>query len=306
MTVKKKIKLRKLLFLLILISVLRFPAEAAGLQVVTSYPYQREIVRTIGAERVRVEALARGQWDPHVVVPRPSLIAMVRRAELLVINGAQLEIGWMPPLLQQANNPRVMPGRKGFLDFSELVELIQKPDSVSRAQGDIHPAGNPHFYLDPTVIPKLAAALSEKLCELDPAGQTEYQNNLQVFNDTWQKNLERWSELMAPLAGRKVIQYHRNMDYFLLNYSIDTLATIEPLPGIPPTTRQVMALIDMLENEGVFCIIHDVYHSEKSSRFLSERSGIPLVILPHDVEALAEADTLTALFDTLVNRLVRK
>lgn len=276
------------------------------LRVVASYPYIREVVKTVGGERVTVDALSKGQWDPHVVVPKPSLISLVRRADLLIINGAQLEIGWIPPLLQQANNPGVLPSKKGFLDLSDHFDLIQKPDSISRAEGDIHPAGNPHFHLNPVNILKMAQLVSNKLIELDPAGKDLYTQNLTSFQAEWQKNLDRWSELMAPLKGSKVIEYHRNLDYFLNQFGITVIATVELLPGIPPTTRHMMDLIDLIKNEQISLILHDVYHNEKSSRYLAGESGLPMVIIPHDIEATPEVVSLETLYDTIVNRLVQK
>ncbi len=280
--------------------------DASPLRVVTAYPYIREVVIQVGGDRVSVEALAKGQWDPHVVVPKPSLIALVRRADLLIMNGAQLEIGWMPPLIQQANNPTVRPSSKGFIDLSEHFELIQKPDTVSRAQGDIHPAGNPHFYLDPHNILRVAELVAGKLTELDPQGREFYASRLERFQREWTLSLDRWEERMAPLKGKKVVQYHRNFDYFLIRYGIDCPATVELLPGIPPTSRHILGLIEQVRREGMACIIHDVYHNDKSSRYLAKETGITMVMLPHDVEALPGTETIQGLFDTIVDRMVNK
>ena len=292
-----------LLFFLFLANI---HAMAAELNVVGTYTYIREVVKQVGGERVKVDALSKGQWDPHTVVPRPSLIALVRKADLLIMNGAQLEIGWLPPLLQQANNPKVLPSKKGFLDLSDHFELIQKPDSISRAEGDIHPAGNPHFYLDPHLFVKMAELIGDKLIELDPAGKEVYTERVSDFKGRWQENLARWEERMAQLKGSKVIEYHRNLDYFLLAYGIDIPATVELLPGIPPTTKHVMDLIEMAGREKISFVIHDVYHNNKSSRYLSSEINVPMVVLPHDVEAVPEADSLEGLFDTIVERMVGK
>jgi zinc/manganese transport system substrate-binding protein len=290
----------------VLIGFFSLPLLSAELRVVASYPYIREVVKAVGADRVTVDALSKGQWDPHVVVPKPSLISLVRRADLLIINGAQLEIGWIPPLLQQANNPGVLPSKKGFLDLSDHFDLIQKPDSISRAEGDIHPAGNPHFHLNPVNILKMARLVSSKLIELDPAGKDHYNQKLTLFLAEWQKNLDRWSELMAPLKGSKVIEYHRNLDYFLNQFGIEVIATVELLPGIPPTTRHMIDLIDIIKQKQVSLILHDVYHNEKSSRYLARETGLSMVVIPHDIEATPEVVSLTSLYDTIVNRLVKR
>ena len=162
-----------ILLMCFLMSSVLFPK----LRIVTTYPYMKDITDRIGKDKVKVIALSPGNWDPHVIVPRPSLIAKVRRADLLIINGAQLEIGWIPPVIRQANNAKVMPSKKGFLDLSTFVKLIQVPDSVSRAQGDIHPAGNPHFHLDPHNIPLIANAIADKLIDLDPDNMEYYSKN---------------------------------------------------------------------------------------------------------------------------------
>lgn len=300
-----RISLYRITLAFLLFSFVMFGA-AAELRVVTTYPYSREIVKEIGGERVDVAALSKAQWDPHVVVPKPSLIALVRKADLLVINGAQLEIGWLPPLLQQANNPQVLPSKKGFIDLSDHIELIQKPDSVSRAGGDVHPAGNPHFHLNPHNIPSMARLLAEKLSELDTEGQSVYMQNLNRFLSEWEGYLVSWAEQMAPLKGKQVIEYHRNLDYFMIQYGVAVAATVELLPGIPPTTKHMMGLIDQIKRDKVLFILHDVYHNDKCSRYLSKETGIPVVVLPHDVGAVKEADSLKGLYDTIVNRLVAR
>lgn len=300
---------KKTVFIGITILILAFSglqAVAAQLKVAVTYTYIRDLVRQVGGDRVEVNSLSNGQWDPHTVVPRPSLIALVRKADLLIMNGAQLEIGWLPPLLQQANNPKVLPSKKGFLDLSEHFEMIQKPESISRAEGDIHPAGNPHFYLDPHLYGKMARLIGDKLIELDPAGKEGYVNRVAEFQGRWQENLARWDQAMAPLKGIKVIEYHRNLDYFLLAYGIEIPATVELLPGIPPTTKHVMDLIEMAGREKISFVVHDVYHNKKSSKYLADEIQVPMIVLPHDVEAVQEAGSLEGLFDSIVERMVRK
>ena len=275
------------------------------IKVVATYPYIADLVKTVGGENVQVKALSKGSWDPHTIVPKPSLIAKVRKADLLIINGAQLELGWLPPLLNQANNAGVMPGKKGFLDLSKSVTLIQVPDSVSRAGGDIHPAGNPHYCLNPDHIPLLSAAITAKLEQMDSGNSSLYRENNKVFQELWAKKLGEWETVMSPLKGKKVIEYHRNMDYFLERFGIEVCETVEPLPGIPPTSRHVRHLIDKVRNGGIALILHDVYHSKKTSKFLSQKTGIPYVIVPHDVGAVDEALDVVTLYQQIVERLTK-
>ena len=277
----------------------------ARMRVVTTYPYIQDITERIGQDGVKVIALSPGNWDPHVIIPKPSLIAQVRRADLLIINGAQLEIGWIPPVIRQANNPDVMPGKKGFLDLSNFVKLIQVPSGVSRAQGDIHPAGNPHFHLDPAHIPPVTRAIADKLMALDPDHAESYARNRDRFLEQWNAKLEEWDRKMAPLKGKQYVEFHKNLDYFLEHYGLIVLDTIEPLPGIPPTSKHTLELIDKLKNEEVAKILHDVYHSAKCTRLLSEKTGVPWVVMPHDVRSLEEVRDIIGLFDELVARLTK-
>jgi zinc/manganese transport system substrate-binding protein len=278
---------------------------SAKLRVATAYPYIKDITDQIGKDKVKVIALASGYWDPHVIVPKPSLIAQVRRADLLIINGAQLEIGWMPQVIRQANNAKVMPSRKGFLDLSNFVELIQVPDSVSRAQGDIHPAGNPHFHLDPDNILILAEAIADKLIELDSENMEFYNKNRDEFLNAWKIKIAEWEEKLKPIKGTKYIEFHKNLDYFLQRFGLVVLDTIEPLPGIPPTSKHTIELINKMKSENVTKILHDVYHSSKCAKLISEKTDVPWIVIPHDVQAVNEVKDLFSLYDEIVERLVK-
>ncbi len=274
-----------------------------NLQVVTSYPYIADLAQQIGKDQISVTALGSGSWDPHFVPPKPSFIAKVRRADLLIINGAENEIGWMPPIIKRANNPQVQPGSRGFLDLSAVVELIDVPNNLSRANGDVHAAGNPHFYLDPHNIPTLVQTITERLCELNRSACPIYQKNQRVFQETWSQRLEVWDAQMRPLKGRKVIQYHKNYDYFFKRYGIHSINTLEPLPGIPPTTKHLVNLIEQAQQEPVHSVLLSVYQSKKAANFVAQKLGTPTIVLPHDVNSLKEVPDIFSLFDTLVQRI---
>lgn len=277
----------------------------AQINVAVSYPYIAELTKIIGADHVDVNTLAKGSWDPHFVVPRPSLIRQLSRADLLIINGAQLEIGWIPPLIKKAHNPNILPSSQGFLDLSQSVTLIDKPSAVSRAGGDIHPDGNPHFATDPYNMPILAEAITQKLSYLAPNNTKFFQHNLETFNQKWQKNLKRWSEAMLPLKGSKVVQYHKLFDYFLQRYALKSVGTIEPLPGLNPSSRHTMALIKTMRLDGVKYILQDVYHNPKTAHFIASKTGAKVIMMPHDVNAITKADTLTHLYDAMVEGFKR-
>ena len=276
---------------------------ASPLHVVAAYPYIGDIVERIGGTNVRVFSLARGDYNPHVIIPRPSFIAHIRRADLLIINGAQLEIGWMPPLLRQANNPAVQSGEEGFLDLSLHVTLIDVPTSVSREHGDVHPEGNPHFYLDPENILPIARAIRDKLIRLDSRNASYYNTRYREFSDWWGKKLVEWAQKMAPLNDKRVVEYHKNYDYFLRRYKLQVAGTVEPLPGIPPTSKHIEHLESLLAASPAECILQDVYNPDDASRHLAEKLRMKLVIFPHDVGSMKETDSIVSLFDELVRRI---
>jgi len=280
-------------------------AFSGELRVVAAYPYIANLVEKIGGTNVQVSSLARGDYNPHVIIPLPSFIAKVRRADLLVINGAQLEIGWLPPLLRQANNPAVQPGEHGFLDLSRSATLIDVPASVSRELGDVHPEGNPHFYLDPENIVLLAGAIRDKLSEIDPEAASDYQANHEKFVSLWSVKLREWSEKMAPLRNARVIEYHKSFDYFLRRYGLVLAGTVEPLPGIPPTSKHVERLEVLLRAQPARFVLHDVYNPDDASRHLAEKLGMELRFLPHDVGSIREASDIVSLFDEIVGRMTQ-
>ncbi len=271
----------------------------AHMKIAVSYPYIGAITKAIAQEHVDIIVLAKGNWDPHFVVPRPSLISKLRRSDALIMNGAQLEIGWLPPLINRAANMKVQPQAKSFLNLSGQLELIQKPKSVDRSLGDVHPDGNPHFHLDPKNILTLAQVITGFLISLDHEHKEIYEANLQIFADSWQKSLEVWEKRMAPKRGMKVIQFHDNLAYFNRAYGLVNIGTIEPLPGISPSSRHTLELLDIIKEQKPCCILHDVYHSTKTAEFLVSKTGIELVMMPHDIGALESIESLKGLFDHL-------
>jgi zinc/manganese transport system substrate-binding protein len=296
--------MRKILLSIAAVLLLSAPSYPR-INVVTTYPYLADIAKHVGKDKISVAALARGDYNPHVIIPKPSFIAKVRNADLLIINGAQLEIGWLPPIMRQANNADVQPGENGFLDISVFIKLIEIPSSISRDQGDVHPEGNPHFYLDPENIPLIASAITDRLCKIDPANAPEYTANNKEFAELWNRKYVKWKEDMKPLQGARVIEYHKVFDYFLLRFGIQIAGTVEPLPGIPPTTRHIGEIEKIIKNEKIAFLLQDVYNPRDASIHLSDKMGIKMVIIPHDVDAVDEARDIFSLFDEIVGRLIK-
>lgn len=272
--------------------------------VITTYPYIASIASEITGRLAEVRHLAQGDRDPHFIVPKPSFIAQLRQADLLIINGADLEIGWLPALLKQANNPRILPGSPGLLILSEHVALIDRQESVSRAGGDVHPEGNPHFHLDPENIPVISKAILNALCRLDRGNCGAYEKNHMGFTLKWQQRSAQWQATLKPLAGTKAFQYHRLYDYLLRRIGITVAGTLEPVPGIPPSARHADGLISLAQKERVAFILQDVYHSRKTADYISGRTGAKTILLPHDVGATRESGDIFSLFDDITRRLL--
>jgi len=291
--------LKKLLTLITLLPL----TLLAHLNIAVSYPYIGALTKTIGGEHITTTVLAKGNWDPHFIIPRPSLITKVRNADALIMNGGQLEIGWLPPLLNRAGNPKTSISAATFLNLSHHVELINRPSEVDRKDGDIHPDGNPHFHLDPQNILILADAIKKFLISIDSEHRDVYEKNFADFSKMWSQKMVIWSQNMSDKKGLKVIQFHDNLAYFNKAYGIANIGTIEPLPGIPPSSKHTIRTIELIKNEKPCCILHDVYHSTKTADFINQKTGIKVVLMPHDIEALENIDTLVSLFDYLTSAI---
>jgi zinc/manganese transport system substrate-binding protein len=275
----------------------------AHLNIAVSYPYIGAITKSIGGEHINTVVLAKGNWDPHFVVPRPSLIAKMRNADALIMNGGQLEIGWLPPLINRAGNPKTNVGADTFLNLSHYIKLIDKPLNVDRSGGDVHPDGNPHFHLDPQNIIVLAQAIKQFLISIDIEHADIYEKNYDDFENSWKNKMSIWKEKMADKKGMKVVQFHNNLAYFNQAYGLINVGTIEPLPGIPPSSRHIIKTIKLINEQKPCCILHDVYHSTKTAEYIKDKTGIKIILMPHDIGALESIEDLSSLFDYLTSAI---
>ncbi|MBN2781664.1 MAG: zinc ABC transporter substrate-binding protein [Campylobacterales bacterium] len=278
-------------------------ALVADVKVAVSYPYIASITKEIGGDEVETIVLAKGSWDPHFVVPRPSLIAKVRAADAIIINGGQLEIGWLPPLIKRAGNAKTVSGASTYLDLSKYIEFLERPNRLDRADGDIHPQGNPHFHLDPKNVLKLSEVIKDFLINIDIQNKIEYEKNHQNFTKKLKEKMQEWDAKMADKKGLKVIQFHNNLAYFNHAYHLINIATIEPLPGIPPSSKHTIRLIKLIHEQKPYAILHDVYHSKKTAEFISSKTAIPIIEMPHDVEAKDGIVDIFTLFDYLTDAM---
>lgn len=278
-----------------------FAASAqAKPKIVVTYPYIASLVQQIAKDDATVTTLGKGDEDPHFVVPRPSFIGKLRQADLLIINGASLEIGFVPPLIRQANNPKVVPGAPGLIDLSQAVTLIEKRVNVSRSDGDIHPDGNPHFMLDWHNIPALAKMIADALARTEPGSASTYRANLDAFLAKWKTKSDEWDKKAASLRGKSIIQYHCLFDYFTARTGLKIAGELEPKPGIPPTSRHIEGLISANAPGTILKVVTDPYHELKTAPGIAQKLGVPWVVLPQDVGAVPGAGDIFGLFDTML------
>ncbi len=290
---------------IILATLLTLNSLFASLNVDTTYATLGAVTKQIGGDLVKVSVLGSSKYDPHFIVPKPSLLSKLRRADLLIINGSGLELGWLPPLIKSANNAKIQPGAKGFLDMSHFIKMIDKPASVSRAFGDIHAEGNPHYSTDPHQVPVMAKMIARKLAQIDPSHAATYQQNLEQFLKKWNAFLTQFDAKMAQCKTKKVVQYHDLYNYFLKRYGIESIGNIEPLPGIAPSSKHTIELINRIKQNGVKKILQDVYHEKKTAKFIAAKTGAEVVVIPHDVGAVKGSETLEAFYNTIAERLCK-
>ena len=280
-------------------------AVFANIQVDTTYATFGEIVKKVGGDNVNVVVLASSKFDPHFITPKPSLLAKLRNADLLIINGAGLEIGWLPPLIKSANNANIQSGAKGFLDISHFIPLMDKPASVSRGFGDVHAEGNPHYITNPHFVPTIAKVIEKKLSMIDPANASKYSANLNKFLGEWSAYQKNFDAKMVTCKDKNVIQYHELYNYFLKEYGFVSYGNIEPLPGISPSSKHTLEVIMTMEKNGVKTILQDVYHEKKTADFIAQKTGARVVVLPHEVGAVSGSETLEGFYNSIAAQLCR-
>jgi zinc/manganese transport system substrate-binding protein len=270
---------------------------SAALEVFACEPEWASLARELGGEAVDVYQASTAYQDPHRIEARPSLVARMRRAQLVVCTGADLEVGWLPVLMQSAANPHVRHGTPGFLEAAALVERLDVPTNVDRAEGDVHPYGNPHVHLDPRNVARIAAALSARLGELDGANAAGYRSRGDDFQARWAQAIARWEAAAAPLRGLKYVAYHKDVAYFARWIGLVEVTTIEPKPGLPPTASHLAALVGQLGPGAADVITRLPFEDPKPAQWLASRTGLPIVSLPYTVGGSATATDLFALFD---------
>jgi len=279
------------------------PASAA-INVLACEPEWAALVNEIAGDKAAVYSATTALQDPHHIEARPSLIARARNADLVICSGSELEVGWLPLLLTQSGNAKIQPGMPGFLEASQLVFRLEIPKILDRALGDIHPAGNPHIHLDPRNIAKVAEALKDRLAQIDPANAGTYSSRSAAFQQRWRDAIVRWEAEAAPLKGLTMLVHHKNMSYLNAWLGLREVGSLEPKPGMPPTTAHLAGLVARMQAEPAKVIVYAAYNSPQAAEFLSARSKIPAVMLPFTVGGSDRAKDLFGLFDDTLARLL--
>lgn len=294
--------MKKQLVSALLFGLFALPASAK-LQVFACEPEWGSLLQELAADKVEVSVGTSALQDVHQIDAKPSLIAKVRKADLLVCTGADLEVGWLPQLIRQSGNQKVASGVGYFLAASQVTTL-DKPTQLDRAAGDLHPQGNPHIQLDPYRVLKVATALSVRLELLDATNSATYRQRLADFTTRWQAATKRWEGKAAPLRGRKVVVHHISWVYLNRWLGLEQIGALEPKPGVPPTSGHLSGLISATKTEGTYAIISAAYQDQKPAQWLSERTGVPVVVLPYTVGGDAQSTDLFGFFDSTIDKLL--
>jgi len=293
---------------LVAVSALMMPAAASAqskLTVVATTEDLASLAREVGGDHVNVEAIARGYQDPHFVEAKPSFILKLQKADLLIVVGRELEIGWLPPLIQQSRNPKVQVGANGYLDASQNVKILDIPTGqITRAMGDVHPLGNPHYWMDPENGRLIAREVADKLTQFRPGDRAYFEQRLADFNRRLTEAESRWYADMAPYKGTKVVTYHRSFPNFAGRFGLEIVGYVEPRPGIPPSPAHTLDLIQEMKRLNIKLVLVEPYFDLKTPEAIGRATGAQVLVMPPSVGGVKEATDYLALFDYNIRLLV--
>jgi zinc/manganese transport system substrate-binding protein len=277
----------------------------ANLNILACEPEWGALAKELGGDKVTVSVASTALQDPHRIEARPSLLARARSADLMVCSGAELEIGWLPLLQTQAGNSRIQAGQPGLFEAARQLVLLDVPERLDRSLGDMHAAGNPHVHLDPRNIAKVASALAERMAQLDQAQAAYYRDRAKSFLGRWQEATARWEKEGAPLKGMQLVVYHKDLSYLINWLGMREVGSLEPKPGLPPTTAHLSELLSQLERNPAKVVVRSAYNDPRPAEFLAERAKIPAIMLPYTVGGTEQAKDLFGLYDDTLARLLK-
>jgi len=283
---------------------LSFHSQAiASLNVFACEPEWASLADELGGERIKSYSATHALQDPHHIQARPSLIAKVRQADLLICSGADLEVGWLPLLLRKSGNKQVRPGNTGYFEAALAVERLDIPRTLNRSMGDVHAAGNPHVHLDPRRVLIIAKVFSERLIKLDPQGKNHYLIRYKQFEQRWQQSIKQWEEKAKPLNGSRIVVHHRDWVYLFNWLGIKIAGALEPKPGLPTSASHLMTLKKSLTENPASMIVFTPHQNSRGAKRLSSLLNIPAIELPYTVGGSKRTQDLFALFDEIINTL---
>jgi len=273
----------------------------AKLNVVATLPWIGSLAQDIGKDKVHVTTLVKPSQDPHYVEAKPSMILEVRRADILMFNGLELEIGYLPVLVESSRNPMIQPGTSGYFDCSQFVEVIEKPTVVDRSMGDVHPLGNPHYHLSPRNIYRVVGGITQALARVDPGDEGFYRANLVAWQEKFKEKEKQW--MGHNLKGKKFIAYHKFFEYLANEFGFEIISYVEPKPGIHPAAGWVERVIELAKRMKPDAILTTSYYGTREVTFLSQKSGVKYVVVPHDVGATPTCKDWFSLMDQVLATL---
>ena len=280
------------------------PAQAAKLRVVSTIETLGSIAREVGRDRVAVESLSHGYEDPHFVQSKPSLVVTLNRADALVYVGLELEIGWLPPLITQSTNPKIQVGAPGYFDASRFAKILEIPTgAVTRAEGDVHPQGNPHYWLDPENGLRIAKGIADKFSEMRPADAAYFAERYAAFEQKLKQADQQWQAQMKPYAGRKIVTYHRSWPNFAEHFGLNVVGYVEPRPGIPPSPQHTVELIGQMKRDNIKVIVVEPYFDLKTPNSIARETGGTVLVLMPSVGGEKEITDYFKLFDYDIAKL---
>jgi ABC-type Zn uptake system ZnuABC Zn-binding protein ZnuA len=291
---------------LICAMVLPIAAATKKLNVVTSTADMAALAQEVGGDKISVDSIAKGYQDPHFVEAKPSFLLKLREADLLINVGLQLEIGWLPPLITQSGNPRIQVGAQGYLDASQFCEILEIPQgTVTRAEGDVHPLGNPHYWLDPDNGRRIARGIANKLADLDPTDAAYFQQRFEDFNKRLSATELKWDAEMKPYRGQKVVTYHRSFPNFAKHFGLDVIGYVEPRPGIPPTPSHTIELIQLIKRENCKVVLVEPYFDLKTPQSIGRETGAQVIVYLPSVGGEKQVTNYFELFDYDIGLLIK-
>lgn len=280
------------------------PFAQAKLNVVATLPDFGAIAQEIGCDDIKVTTLARGTEDPHFVDAKPSFIRVLNQADVLLEGGAELELGWLPPLVNNARNSKILSGKPGLVKMSKGIPLLELPTGpVDRSMGDVHPSGNPHYWLNPANGKIMAAHLADVFSQLDPENAAHYRTHLKEFNERLDKKIVEWKKQMEPFRGTKIVTYHKSYEYFADAFGLEVVGQLEPKPGIEPSPTHISALIPRMKSEHVKLLLIEPNRSRKTPEYVARETGAKLIVIPGMTGGSEKAKDYFGLFDYAVAQI---